>query len=277
MTDYSPIWIKLVLVTLVLAFGALLDVKSIRKARREAYIEKYAFRQELLDKLGHHFPHLTKPQIEQVINGLRYYFILRLQHGDNIAMPSKVVDALWHDFILFTKDYQVFCEKAFGGFLHHMPYTSMTSPADAHSSLLNVWRYCCEQEGVNPIIPQRLPLLFKLDNELGIPDSFGYSVEQFIYPKLNTYIITPDSLCQGINEKMRKDDKRQAYIGLAPIVKPYLLDDKYCKSHGGTALSPLFDAVLRYENLAVAIFGSIELARERQQQAKNFPDPASCG
>ena len=204
MPAYLPIWIAL-----VLAVGALLLINNVvakRKARRKAYIEEYAFRQELLDKLGHHYPHLTKLQIEQVMNGLRTYFIFRLQHGDHIAVPSKVVDALWHEFILFTKDYELFCKKAFGCFLNHTPYTGMTSPENAHSWLPNVWQYSCEQEGINPIFPYRLPLLFKLDNELKIPDSYGYSVEQFqvddlphyIHPKLNPerniYTITPDLL-----------------------------------------------------------------------------------
>ena len=31
------------------------------------------------------------------------------------------IDAMWHTFILFTRDYADFCEHHFGVFLHHVP------------------------------------------------------------------------------------------------------------------------------------------------------------
>jgi hypothetical protein len=38
-----------------------------------------------------------------------------------IAMPSHAVDEAWHGFILCTAQYQKFCAKAYGRFLHHRP------------------------------------------------------------------------------------------------------------------------------------------------------------
>ena len=35
--------------------------------------------------------------------------------------PSETVDEIWHNFILFTKDYSEFCNKFFGKFIHHTP------------------------------------------------------------------------------------------------------------------------------------------------------------
>lgn len=35
-------------------------------------------------------------------------------------VPSQSVDAMWHQFILFTRDYSTFCE-ALGGYVHHQP------------------------------------------------------------------------------------------------------------------------------------------------------------
>jgi hypothetical protein len=34
--------------------------------------------------------------------------------------PSAEVDEMWHEFILFTKEYAAFCDLA-GGFIHHNP------------------------------------------------------------------------------------------------------------------------------------------------------------
>jgi hypothetical protein len=34
--------------------------------------------------------------------------------------PSRRVDDLWHEFILYTRDYHTFCERI-GGYVHHVP------------------------------------------------------------------------------------------------------------------------------------------------------------
>lgn len=38
-----------------------------------------------------------------------------------ISQSLKLLDEMWHTFILFTLDYQDFCERYFGFFLHHKP------------------------------------------------------------------------------------------------------------------------------------------------------------
>jgi hypothetical protein len=35
--------------------------------------------------------------------------------------PSPMVDIGWHTFILYTREYAVFCEKIAGRFIHHSP------------------------------------------------------------------------------------------------------------------------------------------------------------
>lgn len=37
------------------------------------------------------------------------------------VVPSKKIDNMWHDWILFTKDYAEFCQAVFGEFVHHTP------------------------------------------------------------------------------------------------------------------------------------------------------------
>jgi hypothetical protein len=41
--------------------------------------------------------------------------------GQVIGMPSHAVDEAWHGFILCTARYTVFCERAYGRYLHHHP------------------------------------------------------------------------------------------------------------------------------------------------------------
>src|ERR1700730_8937382 len=38
-----------------------------------------------------------------------------------VAPPPKIDDG-WHTFIIFTLDYQKFCERYFGRFMHHRPH-----------------------------------------------------------------------------------------------------------------------------------------------------------
>ncbi len=48
-------------------------------------------------------------------------------------VPSKKIDEIWHNFILFTMDYAEFCQVHFGSFLHHRPRRRDDAP-DGHSS-----------------------------------------------------------------------------------------------------------------------------------------------
>ncbi|TQV87935.1 hypothetical protein [Aliikangiella coralliicola] len=40
-----------------------------------------------------------------------------------IDEPLLVIDEMWHNFVLFTKDYTNFCFHYFGYYLHHQPTT----------------------------------------------------------------------------------------------------------------------------------------------------------
>ena len=38
-----------------------------------------------------------------------------------ISQSTKLIDEMWHTFILFTKDYHQFCDQYFGTYIHHIP------------------------------------------------------------------------------------------------------------------------------------------------------------
>ena len=46
-----------------------------------------------------------------------------------VTQEIRVIDEMWHTFVLFTADYQDFCDRHFGCFLHHLPDVPGTSPA----------------------------------------------------------------------------------------------------------------------------------------------------
>lgn len=55
----------------------------------------------------------------------RFMKLVLLEDGP-LAMIDRRVDELWHSLILFTPQYQQFCEQVMGFFVHHQPRTSIT-------------------------------------------------------------------------------------------------------------------------------------------------------
>lgn len=51
------------------------------------------------------------------------FLMLCATNRDHDYSPSAVVDTMWHQFILYTKDYFKFCELL-GGYIHHQPSES---------------------------------------------------------------------------------------------------------------------------------------------------------
>jgi len=93
-----------------------------RELWREQFIREYEWPPQLLDKLIKHHASFTRKETALVGNALRQFFLAYLKSGRKyVSMPSQVVDDLWHEFILYTRDYKLFCDKAFGNFLHHTP------------------------------------------------------------------------------------------------------------------------------------------------------------
>ena len=134
------------------------------RRRREAFIDSYPYGKFLDQRLSAQRPELSPEQREQVFDGLRDYFHLCNTAGQRmVAMPSQAVDDAWHEFILFTRQYEQFCRNAFGRFLHHTPAEAMPSPTAAGNGIKRTWRLACARENIDPKKPYRLPRLFALD------------------------------------------------------------------------------------------------------------------
>ena len=143
--------------------------------RRERYIRTFELPRGLFDNLRKRRPQLTRKDCQLVAHALRQFFLAHLASGRRfVSMPSQVTDDLWHEFILYTRHYQLFCERAFGRFLHHTPAVVLGSDRHDNAGLRRVWWQCCREDNINPRRPTRLPLLFALDGKLGIADGFHY-------------------------------------------------------------------------------------------------------
>lgn len=166
------------IVAALIAAGAVYLWNRWRQLARAEFIRNYTFPHGLFAKLSKKRPQLDTKQMQLVARALRQFFLAYLHGGRRyVSMPSQVTDDLWHEFILYTRHYDAFCRRAFGGFLHHTPAVVLSRDRQNNSGLRRVWWHSCKDENINPRAATRLPLLFALDTKLGIADGFAYAAD----------------------------------------------------------------------------------------------------
>jgi hypothetical protein len=144
---------------------------------RSDTIDRYEFPRGIRERVRKRYPHLTNADLDLVFEALREYFHLCRKAGRRLlAMPSQVVDVAWHEFILFTRNYESFCTKALGRFLHHTPVEAMPSRTTASDGIRRTWRLACQRAGIDARAATTVPLLFAIDARLAIPDGFHYAL-----------------------------------------------------------------------------------------------------
>ena len=150
-------------------------LKAWEMSARRQFVREARLPVFLVDKLRKAYPQLTRRDTELVLRGLRQFFMAHLRSDRKfVSMPSQVVDAAWHEFILHTERYQQWCQSAFGAMLHHTPAEVLGRNARRNDGLRRTWYWACKEESIDPRQPSRLPLLFALDAKFGIAHGFHY-------------------------------------------------------------------------------------------------------
>jgi hypothetical protein len=128
----TPIFIGLAIAGAIV-LAAIVQQRSWRA--RQGFIDNYDFPRGIRERVRKRYPHLTDSELDLVFDALREYFHLcRVAGRRLLAMPSQVVDVAWHEFILYTRHYEVFCRQALGRFLHHTPAEAMRSRSPGGNS-----------------------------------------------------------------------------------------------------------------------------------------------
>lgn len=165
-------------ISLILVFTTFNLWARMRNGARADFIRSYMFPPGLLDRFSIHHPNLALKDRQLVAHALRQFFIAYLKSGRKfVSMPSQVADDLWHEFILYTRHYDSFCQQAFGSFMHHTPAVVLGIDKQNNAGLRRTWWYCCLEENINPKKATRLPLLFSLDKKLNISNGFSYVLD----------------------------------------------------------------------------------------------------
>ncbi|MEJ7687435.1 MAG: hypothetical protein WKG52_10800 [Variovorax sp.] len=170
-------WRTGIALTSALMVGLVLGgaLKAWEMSARRQFVREATFPRFLGAKLRAAYPQLQERDTDLVLRGLRQFFMAHLRSDRKfVAMPSKVVDAAWHEFILHTQGYQRWCAAAFGKLMHHTPAEVLGSDARRNDGLRRTWYWACKEESIDPRKPTRLPLLFALDAKFGVAGGFQY-------------------------------------------------------------------------------------------------------
>ncbi|MFI3219056.1 MAG: hypothetical protein QX189_08045 [Methylococcales bacterium] len=153
---------------------------SFRAAEYRNFIEGYTIPSSILEKFHQHYPDLTTEQMKKVISGFKIFIKCYVSINTMYfcapsiipAMPSKLVDKLWHEFSLDELEYNQFCSKALGHIIHYHPIKEgiYVKGMDV------IWQYSCGQERIDDCNPKKLPLLFTIDQEAAIEDGLTYDL-----------------------------------------------------------------------------------------------------
>lgn len=81
--------------------------------------------------LAEHGEPWTKERVDKVEASYRRYLYMTQAVKNFSAVPTKDIDAFWHQHILDTRAYARDCDAMFGSFLHHFPYFGLRGGDDA--------------------------------------------------------------------------------------------------------------------------------------------------
>lgn len=97
-----------------------------------------AYASQLKNRLLLHNPEWKDHDFDWRYFELKRYFILN-SLLKTVPMFSERVDEIWHEMLMFTKEYEKFTHKFYKGFLHHTP-NSDTSPIPGERAFFD-WVY----------------------------------------------------------------------------------------------------------------------------------------
>lgn len=166
--------------SLLLTNVDLIDCKE-SKIKRINFINDYIFPRYLINRFVKENSEINHHESKVVIRALKDYFIMGVCAYPNgsIAMPSHIVDQLWHTFLIFTPDYTSFCQKAFGYYFHHIP-DEVDGVANDKNVKIRTWELACELDKISPWNAPALPLIFDVDRICNIKKGKRYNLVKTI-------------------------------------------------------------------------------------------------
>ena len=161
--------------------------RSQRRKRQVRFVQDYAFKRAYIQAVRPQFPQATEADFLLAEDALRQFFLMHCKAPqETLYMPSRMADALWHEFLLDTRRYQRFCEQAFGSFFHHIPSEAIQSSGTnlRRMHLRKTWNVAVAS--AHWMAPRTawiggVPLLFALDAHARLTEGYIYDASDFAY------------------------------------------------------------------------------------------------
>ncbi len=199
----------LVLIGILLVLVVASALMNRQHQKRLKALQSHVFPDRYYQEVMRMYPQLSIESVQMAFEQLRLYFrVCLIKQPKRVAMPSRLVDVCWHSFICDTRQYQRFCDDAFGGFLHHEAIVDMSFSIQGISSELSkpeekgnrseeakaqrdlefqyqlsaarIYHWSAQlelkDEGQSSTSTD-VPLMFRIDEELDIGDGFRYSTD----------------------------------------------------------------------------------------------------
>ena len=154
-------------------------LRQTKHKRQLRFIQNYKIPKPIIDRFKEKHPKLSNEDVILVNKALiDYFYICNMAHGKMVSMPTRVADDLWHEFLLFSANWEQFSKKAFGRLLHHIPKEAMVEKYSNSDGMKRAWQLICIKENIHPKHPDRMPLLFAIDSILEIENGITYSLNK---------------------------------------------------------------------------------------------------
>lgn len=184
--------VAIVVAPFAIALSLFVMYHFLRKARLD-YIKNYQFPSIVMKKFMEQYPKLSMEDTKLVEIGLKQFFMLyalcqegtKPKHG--FLMPSRLVDELWHNFMLDSANYYKFCKHVYGGMFHHKPGPDNGGNKKLHlekkfsKELTNTYEYLKKLKDYTAVATiGSVPVLFALDSLCRIENGFYYDSQVMI-------------------------------------------------------------------------------------------------
>ncbi len=187
MTKLTTVLSIVTVIAVLIAITLFLQRRALQKSQTQRdFLAGYDFPKLIGSKLQLRYPALSDRDIDAVFEALREWFqLLQANPKARFGMPSRVVDDAWHEFILMTRQYEAFCNGAFGRYVHHEPNDSASAATSrsGNSGETALARTLVLGFGgataTGAIMASGFhPNLFNIDEKLGIADGFQYDASR---------------------------------------------------------------------------------------------------
>ncbi|MGF7048281.1 putative membrane protein YgcG [Paenibacillus sp. DS2015] len=98
------------------------------------------FVKQLKGRMLEKFPRMSESEFDWKFFELKRYFMMTAIMK-SVPMYSDSVDDIWHEMLMFTREYQEFGEKFIGSSIHHAPHSSTASSPNPGERAWFEWVY----------------------------------------------------------------------------------------------------------------------------------------